>query len=273
MKYDFAALRFTEDGNIADRVYWYLCDFPVKEGEGVLAPVGAHDRLQFARVERTLAADEAHAPYDVRLIKRVEAKYGARRLALSCAKNCRDLGGLRYDGKRFTRYGAFLRSDFPVNASEGDRAVLRDYGVTALVDLREEGEKTENVSGFRVFSHPVTASVDAEYTELAESEGLFAALRTCAAEKGCVLFGCGMGKDRTGTLAALLLLLAGVGEEDVRADFFLSVSAVGETKAELRERRLQTLLTAVKARGGIEAYLYDIGLSRGEIAVLKEKLR
>ncbi len=277
MIYDFAALRFTEDENIADRVYWYLCDFPVKEGEGVLAPVGAHNRLQFARVERTLSCAEENAPYDLRLIKRVAAKYGARRLSLSSVKNCRDLGGVRCGGKRFTGYGVFIRSDFPGSFSESDRTLLREYGVTVLVDLREQWEKTENVyanlNGFSIYSCPVTASVDASYTELAKSEGMIAALKLCARGRGCVLFACSAGKDRTGTLAALLLLIAGVKEEDVRADFRLSALAVGETNAELRESRLAELFAEIKARGGIEAYLYGVGISREEIAMLKEKLQ
>ena len=56
MKYDFALLRFAEDKNISDRGYWYLSGFPVAAGERVLAPVGMHDRLQCAVVERSLSA-------------------------------------------------------------------------------------------------------------------------------------------------------------------------------------------------------------------------
>ena len=102
----FAALRFTEDENIADRVYRYRADFAVKAGERVLAPVGSHDRLQCARVERVLEAKEEDAPYDVRLIKYVRAPLGARSFVWE-GRTCLELGGVRYDGKRFTRFGAF----------------------------------------------------------------------------------------------------------------------------------------------------------------------
>lgn len=132
MKYDFAALRFTEDENIADRVYWYRCDFPVTQGEGVLAPVGSHNRLQFARVERTLSATEENAPYDLRLIKCVAAKYGARKLVVGRAV-CYELGGIRYDGKHFTRFKRVLFTEFPEEFSDGERAALREYGVTDIV--------------------------------------------------------------------------------------------------------------------------------------------
>lgn len=122
MKYDFAALRFSEDENIKDRVYWYLTDLPLKENEEVLAPVGVHDRLQKARVELLLSAGEEEAPYDVRLIKRVEAKAGARKLTIGGAVFT-EFGGARYDKKHFTRFGRLIFSE-----GEGDRAELALYG-------------------------------------------------------------------------------------------------------------------------------------------------
>ena len=76
----FAALRFAEDGNLSDRTYWYRCDFALSPGERVLAPVGPHDRLQRAVVERVLEAGAENAPYDLRLIKSVAARDGARLL-------------------------------------------------------------------------------------------------------------------------------------------------------------------------------------------------
>ncbi len=129
----FAALRFAEDPNLSDRVYWYACDFPVRAGEAVLAPVGAHDGLQCAVVERTLLADDAHAPYDVRLIKWVCAPLGARKAVFS-SYVCRDVGGVRYDGKRYIRLHVFFSAQ-----TAPDGAALRELaaygiGVYALAD-------------------------------------------------------------------------------------------------------------------------------------------
>ncbi len=139
MTYDFAALRFTEDENLVDRVYWYLCTFPVKEGEGVLAPIGAHSRLQFARVERTLTASEENAPYDLRLLKQVAAKYGARRLAVG-RMICFEMGGLLYDSKHYTRFKRILFTIFEDEPNEEEKNLLTAYGVTETVkaaSLRE----------------------------------------------------------------------------------------------------------------------------------------
>lgn len=106
----FAALRFTEDVRLSDRVYWYLTDLDVKEGEAVLAPVGAHDRLQKARVEKTLKADDAHAPYPVALIKRVAARAGEREKEIRGVP-CLDFGGVLYDDRHYTRFGRLYRAE------------------------------------------------------------------------------------------------------------------------------------------------------------------
>lgn len=159
MKRTFAALRFTEDENIADKTYWYACDFMAREGEQVLAPVGAHNRLQRAVIERICEAEERAAPYDIKLIKRVAAKYGARKFPLNCVRNCRELGGVKIGEKRYSKFGAYLNCDFPAFMGEEDAELLTDYGVTALIDFREESAKQANERAgeyFSVLSYPVT---------------------------------------------------------------------------------------------------------------------
>lgn len=129
MKYEFAALRFTEDKNLADRLYWYLSEFPLKEGDRVLAPVGAHDRLQCAEVERTLSAEGKDAPYDLRLIKCVAAKYGARMLAIG-GERLLEFGGVRYDGKHFTPFGRLLLA----KTRPADLSAVCAYGATKVLE-------------------------------------------------------------------------------------------------------------------------------------------
>lgn len=100
----FAALRFTEDENLLERVYWYIAPFPVREGERVLAPVGPHDRLQCARVERTDSFTDADAPYPPVLCKHILAKAGERKVK----EGVFDLGGVRYDDRHYTRLRRIL---------------------------------------------------------------------------------------------------------------------------------------------------------------------
>lgn len=139
-KRTFAALRFSEDENIAGNVYWYLCEIPVQAGEQVLAPVGAHNRLQCARVEHVMIAGEKDAPYDLRLVKSVEAKLGARKLTAGEAV-CFELGGLRYDKKRYTRFRRVLYTKSSQAAAQEARAVLAQYGVTRILPAEEGYEE------------------------------------------------------------------------------------------------------------------------------------
>ncbi len=147
----FAALRFTEDENIAGRVYWYCCPFEVKAGERVLAPVGSHDRLQCARVERVLMAEERDAPYNMALIKRVAAPFGARSFVWE-GRTCTELGGVRYDSKRFTRFHVFAClfggppqtapagfTVVPVAGGEGFFASEETFSLFSRLSAMEEG--------------------------------------------------------------------------------------------------------------------------------------
>ncbi len=110
----FAALRFTEDENLTGRVYWYLAPFSVKEGERVLAPVGPHDKIQCARVERAEAFREEKAPYPPVFCKRILARYGDREVK----KGVFDLGGVRYDDRHYTRLRRILIAESE-EAAEG----------------------------------------------------------------------------------------------------------------------------------------------------------
>lgn len=147
----FAALRFTEDENLIGRVYWYLAGFPVCAGEEVIAPVGPHERLQKGRVERVCLAEEDEAPYDVRLIKRVAAKYGERTVSFGKTE-AEEFGGMRYDGRHFTAYHVLVRAETEPETAD----MVGGYGLSA------------------VFKDPVP-SEKALYEDLARGRGLFLA--------------------------------------------------------------------------------------------------
>ena len=119
----FAALRFTEDANLYDRVYWYLSDFKPETGSRVFAPVGPHDRIQLARVESVAVASEENAPYDIKLIKHVIAREGDRTRMLGNTP-CREFGGVRYDNRHYTRFGRILLSEEEPSEHEGFTAFV-----------------------------------------------------------------------------------------------------------------------------------------------------
>ena len=130
----FALLCFFGDANLADRTYWYLDTLGVRPGERVIAPVGPRDGLQCARVERVLCADPRSAPYDIRLCKRIAARYGAHRLKTAEA-DCVELGGFLYDEKHYTRFGRILAA--PRGTAAG--SALREYGVVCTADADAPG--------------------------------------------------------------------------------------------------------------------------------------
>lgn len=131
----FAALRFTEDENLAGRVYWYIAPFPVKDGERVFAPVGPHDRLQLARVERTEAFSEEEAPYPAILCKRILARENGREVK----EGVFDLGGVRYDDRHYTRFHRLLIAK---READGDGLAVKRISVDEegwLFAAAEEG--------------------------------------------------------------------------------------------------------------------------------------
>src|SRR6185312_11365163 len=105
---------------------------------------------------------------------------------------------------------------------------------------------------------------------------------------GPLLFHCVAGKDRTGVIAALLLTLADVVPEAIAADYAASTGNLrdaylhrfrdADAAAIIEAMRcpkeaVYNMLAYLDSAGGIRAYLSDIGLSSGEIASLRARLR
>lgn len=122
----FVKLSFPADENLFGRAYWYLSDFPVSLGEKVLAPIGLHNKLQLACVEEVV---EGESPLEERALKRLAAKYGARKLIADGATYL-EFGGARYDGKHYTPFcKLLLTEERPESMGE-----LLTYAPIALVE-------------------------------------------------------------------------------------------------------------------------------------------
>ena len=163
-----------------------------------------------------------------------------RRILLCGMENLRDLGGYPLAGRgseRFTRWGSLYRGDLPKQVTQADRQLLRELGITTVVDLRSKEEierKPDPLAqelGIRYLHCPLAGDgrvpapdeVPLSYMEMADGTGQMAgALQAIAEAPQAVLFHCTAGKDRTGVVAALLLWLAGVSEEDILADYIVS---------------------------------------------------
>lgn len=186
----------------------------------------------------------------------------ARRFELEGCFNFRDLGGYRTtDGCR-TAWRRLFRSDGLQRLSETDLASLGELGLSTVVDLRSSDEAARlpgrhppsalsyrnlpllevlpDVEAYRAWTDP--AVVSEHYLEMLEqgASSIAAALEVLG-DPGSypVVFHCAVGKDRTGVLAAVVLGLLDVVDDDVVADFVESRQAVNlmieRVKAEASE--------------------------------------
>ena len=163
-------------------------------------------------------------------------------LILSAPVNLRDLGGIAIDGG-VLRPGLAIRTDDLAYVTAEVADELLAGGLTAIIDLRSPLEVAVTGRG-PLGEHPVAyhhlpliadvgASMDREHPALThEAMGLMylrmvegaapqlvTALNVIAHTPGATAFHCAAGRDRTGVLAAMLLLALGAGDDDIVADY------------------------------------------------------
>ena len=222
-----------------------------------------------------------------------------RRLPLGYAVNMRDLGGYPVGGGFVTRWRTFLRSDSLEGFSGQNKYALLEFGLTTVIDLRSKSESESMpdpvtaADGVDIYSIPlIPDSVITKSIKNAPFKELYAlftdrgikkvgkAFKIMAGCGGVCLFHCYAGKDRTGVLAALLLLAVGVDKKDVVADYEVSgtyynrkITAYGDndydkSKAENIEYLMDHL---EKKYGGATAYLKEAGVTDGDLRALRDK--
>lgn len=164
--------------------------------------------------------------------------------------NLRDLGGLPLASGGRTLPGVLLRSDAPY-AGDLDPAGLPDgvaWPPAAVIDLRAERERARSPYPWPTSTVTVAHELhDAGDLGRMPELGLIAVyesiLETAAervtavpgllAADGPTLIHCAAGKDRTGIVVAVLLLLAGVEPEAVVADYLVTAAQMDGVIARL----------------------------------------
>lgn len=226
-----------------------------------------------------------------------------RRLLLSNTLNTRDLGGYSIDCEKITAYKVFLRSDEPIQVSDDDVELLLSNNIVTIVDLRSDDEvqlkpcALKNNKKFEYYHCkmygdgrvPVSAKdVPNSYLEMVDDSGtILNIMRVFVKSRGGILYHCASGKDRTGVVSALLLLLAGVCKTDILADYHISQVYLNSMlkqfcktnknidenivipKIEYMERFLHMF---EKKYSSVEDYFSQIGLTDSEILELKIRL-
>ncbi|MDF2235093.1 tyrosine-protein phosphatase [Albimonas sp. CAU 1670] len=238
-----------------------------------------------------------------------------RHIAIPGSHNIRDMGGWPTARGR-TAFRRALRADSLHRLDDEGIAALRDLGLTLVIDLRraEELELAPNpfargVPGVTYVHLSLFEDLDPTALPEVETETPLLALYLLALEQrgpafvevmrliarmedGAALFHCAAGKDRTGMIAAFLLLLAGAEPETVAEDYAAtgarlpSLLAALEADARAHGRELNpdllsadadtmhAMLRALETRhGGAETYLRRHGLSDADLTALRARLR
>jgi protein-tyrosine phosphatase len=225
--------------------------------------------------------------------------------------NARDLGGCPTLDGGHTRFRSLVRADDLVQLNgEGLRA-LADYGIETVIDLRwtEEAQRhpspiprelphvryqrlallTPSEDEWRLRSGDATKELwNCVVLEQVRAELKCVLAAIAAAPGGALLFHCVAGKDRTGLVAALLLALADVLPDAIARDYAASTESLREgylaryagtdparilAALHCPEEGAHNMLKFLAHAGGVRAYLREIGLTSGEIARLRARLR
>ena len=233
------------------------------------------------------------------------------RLPLDGCVNARELGGYpTLDGDTI-KHRRFLRTDELRDLSTRDILFLKDYGVKTVIDLRDDEEAWDRPDKYidepGVSYHQIPLfrgnAADAEWAERQEERTLLGMYMSAInnksklrevfqviahADEGCVLFHCAVGKDRTGIIACLLMLLAGCDRQDCVANYVQSRpnlmrgqwyrnrwNTTGEREHSFMDSADETIteiINFVYAAGGVWGFLRDCGVSEADLKAVKSRL-
>jgi len=234
-------------------------------------------------------------------------------------RNLRDLGGYPTASGTHTRWGLVYRADSLHKLTAADLPGYHRLGIRTVYDLRSEAERTTDPGPVPTVHVPIVGRADGEISaprtpnmSSADGESLLrdiyvGALVHSAPQIGVILrglaeptngpalFHCHGGKDRTGIVAAVLLLALGVPRETVLDDYeltsryllieanrdsFDSLVASGlppEAAASVMGTPRWAMADAIEAidntHGGIENYITGtVGLTASQLNALRESL-
>ena len=169
-----------------------------------------------------------------------------KRIPMDGPQNFRDLGGfLNCEGKPVA-WNKLYRADGMNRLSQRDVELFRALDVRTIVDLRSTSEQRAMPDQVPEGVHYCACPMMREDTPQSSREAMGAFAQSLkigylnmiresselvgagaravmeGVKHGAVVFHCSAGKDRTGVLAAVLLLLLGVADEDIIADYQVS---------------------------------------------------
>ena len=228
--------------------------------------------------------------------------YENQKSLLETTQNTRDLGGLLCKNGERPHLNRVIRRDKQCYPSQKDIAFLKGKDITTIIDMRtpeyveSDPSGFENLDGFTYYNFPVeegsqvpesVEAVPGSYMKIAASPVMKDIFTTMAESDGGVMYNCSAGKDRTGVVTAILLMLCDVNEEDIIFDYMLTkefnkerfkMAAIHHPGLDLniiipRESYIQDFIDLfIKEYGSVEGYFDRIGISEETREKLKNKL-
>lgn len=221
---------------------------------------------------------------------------------LKTTQNTRDLGGYKTQNGTYTNEYSLIRSDYIKYPSERDLDFLMEHQICTIIDMREEKSALSAPSpfkkkkSFQYYHIPIMegstipesiSDVPYSYMRIAESVNIPEVFRCISKADTGVLFHCSAGKDRTGVVSAILLLLAGVNRNDIVENYMITKECNRERFKVIpqkfpnldinivipHEEYIHTFLDLFLAKyHHAENYLQSIGLKQKEVIGIKNKL-
>lgn len=192
-------------------------------------------------------------------------------------RNARDLGGVPLAAGAQVTYGALFRGP-PLTLAANGCSEFADRDIRTVIDLRVDSEyqvvpEAQCVADQARIVHaplPIPSGVSpAEYlTDLYTTDSIATALAVLSDPAAYpVYMHCTYGRDRTGILAAVILLALGASPDAIMREYLVSLPIVGAYP-----NSLSAVLDELAATGGIEHYLSLAGLSPERLAVMRSRL-
>lgn len=224
-----------------------------------------------------------------------------KRIAFEGIANFRDLGGYPVGMDRMTKYGVFYRSTSLKSATAKDLNKMSAMGISTVIDLRfpqEAAAAPNTLAGDERFDHynisligeltprdlrvngreQDTATLQYMYRQILDlcRRQIIEVMQTIDAAEGAVLFHCAAGKDRTGLISMLLLSNAGVGGQDLIADYEVSHTYIEDFTSDVSGSNYinmkETLNYLYDDFGSPRDYLLEIGMKPDTLERLKARL-
>jgi len=201
------------------------------------------------------------------------------RILLSDVSNARDLGGIALAAGGRVACGGVFRGGPLGNLSNQGCTEFATRDVKTVVDLRTPSERESTGPAACVLAQskvlfapmpvPYNVSPQDYLADLNATESVATVFRALADDAAYPLyFHCAIGRDRTGVVAAVILLALGATRAQVVGEYMLSRAAgVGAYPDSL-----DAVLDDIEKRGGVEAYLTRAGISAPELVRLRSRM-